>query len=43
MKNNNLLFKQELIQKIMELSRLNQIYDDYKVELEYYDFIDLYG
>ena len=45
MKNDNLSFKQELIEKVMEPNRLNKIYNNYKVELEleYYDFINLYG
>jgi hypothetical protein len=43
MKTNNKLFKQELIKKVMNPKRLEDIYEKYNTELEYYDFIDLYG
>jgi hypothetical protein len=43
MKTNNLLFKQELIEKVMNPKRLEKIYENYNIKLEYYDFIDLYG
>ena len=43
MKINNLLFKQELIEKVMKPERLENIYEKYNSELEYHDFIELYG
>jgi hypothetical protein len=43
MKTNNLLFKQELIEKVMNPKRLEKLYENYNIELEYYNFIELYG
>jgi hypothetical protein len=43
MKINNLLFKQELIEKVMNPERLKKIYNDYNVKLKFWHFIDLYG
>jgi hypothetical protein len=43
MKINNLLLKQELLEIVMKLERLNRFYEEYNVKLDYYDFIDLYG
>ena len=43
MKINNKSFKQELIEKVMNPKRLENLYKNYNIELEFYDFIDLYG
>jgi hypothetical protein len=43
MKINNLLFKQELIEKVMNPKRLEKLYENYNIELEYYNFIELYS